>query len=64
MATTAITATMAMVLRCLTLFFCVVGRIAGFFLLVRLSFLDKRCEYAKTLPKNDLPVEIVRIILL
>ena len=47
MATTAITATMAMVLRCLTLFFCVVGRIAGFFLLVRLSFLDKRCEYAK-----------------
>ena len=38
---------MAMVLRCLTLFFCVVGRIAGFFLLVRLSFLDKRCEYAK-----------------
>ena len=47
MATTAITATMAMVLRCLTLFFCMVGRIAGSFLLVRLSFLDKRCEYAK-----------------
>ena len=38
MATTAITATMAMVLRCLALFFCVVGRIAGFFLLVRRSF--------------------------
>jgi hypothetical protein len=38
MATTAITATMAMVLRCLALFFCVVGRIAGSFFLVRLSF--------------------------
>lgn len=38
MVTTAITATMAMVLRGLALFFCVVGRIAGSFLLVRLSF--------------------------
>lgn len=38
MATTAITATMTMVLRGLALFFCVVGRIAGSFLLVRLSF--------------------------
>ena len=26
--------------------------------------LDKRCECTKTLPRNDLPVEIVRIILL
>lgn len=31
MATTATTATIAMVLRCLALFFCVVGRIAGSF---------------------------------
>jgi hypothetical protein len=38
MATTAITATMTMVLRGLALFFCVVGRIAGSFFLVRLSF--------------------------
>ncbi|MGR4874003.1 hypothetical protein RG268_08170 [Bifidobacterium adolescentis] len=43
MATTAITATMAMVLRGLTLFFCVVGRIASCAALI----LDKRCEYAK-----------------
>lgn len=34
----ATTATMTMVLRGLALFFCVVGRIAGFFLLVRRSF--------------------------
>jgi len=64
MATTAITATMAMVLRCLALFFCVVGCIAGSFLLVRLSFWTKRCEYTKTLPRNDLPLEIMWIILL
>lgn len=64
MATTAITATVAMVLRCLTLFFCVVGRIAGFFLLVRRSFWTNVASMQKTLPRNDLPVEIVRIILL
>ena len=64
MATTATTATMAMVLRCLALFFCVVGRIAGSFLLVRLSFWTNVASMQKTLPKNDLPVEIVWIILL
>ena len=64
MATTAITATMTMVLRGLALFFCVVGRIAGSFLLVRLSFWTNVASMQKTLPKNDLPVEIVRIILL
>ena len=47
MATTAITATMAMVLRCLTLFFCVVGRIAGSFFSCAALILDKCCEYAK-----------------
>ena len=48
----AITATMAMVLRCLTLFFCVVGRIAGFFLLVRRSFWTNVASMQKTLPKK------------
>ena len=60
----ATTATMTMVLRGLALFFCVVGRIAGFFLLVRRSFWTNVASMQKTLPKNDLPVEIVRIILL
>lgn len=64
MATTAITATMAMVLRGLALFFCVVGRIAGSFFLVRLSFWTNVASVQKTLSKNDLPVEIVWIILL
>lgn len=60
----ATTATMTMVLRGLALFFCVVGRIAGSFFLVRLSFWTNVASMQKTLPKNDLPVEIVRIILL
>lgn len=64
MATTAIMAMMAMVLRCLALFFCVVGRIAGFFLLVRRSFWTNVASMQKTLPRNDLPLEIMRIILL
>ena len=46
-AITAITVTMAMVLCCLALFFCVVGCIAGSFLLVRFLFRTKRCEYTK-----------------
>lgn len=60
----ATTATMTMVLRGLALFFCVVGRIAGSFFSCAALILDKRCECAKTLSKNDLPVEIVWIILL
>lgn len=52
MATTAITATMAMVLRCLTLFFCVVGRIAGSFFLVRRSFWTNVASMQKTLSKK------------
>lgn len=64
MATTAITATMAMVLRGLALFFCVVGRIAGSFFLVRLSFWANVASVQKHFRKNDLPVEIVWIILL
>ena len=50
--------------RCLALFFCVVSRIAGSFFSCASLILDKRCECAKTLPRNDLLVEIVRIILL
>ena len=47
MATTAITATMAMVLRCLTLFFLRGWPHCWFLSSCAALILDKRCEYAK-----------------
>jgi hypothetical protein len=52
MVTTAITATMAMVLRCLALFFCVVGRIAGSFFLCGFHFGQTLRVYKNTFEKR------------
>lgn len=64
MADTAIMAMMAMVLRCFTLFFCMVGCMVVPLFSCGSHFRQNVASIQKTLPKNDLPLEIVRIILL